>query len=83
MTTTKGNIRENHVVEFGEGRRIAWEPGQERPGHLWRWELDELDSSPTRVTPTYDWTDLTDEKPYLAPEQPRPRTSRHPCGDAL
>ena len=34
MTTTKGNVRENHVVEFGESRRIAWrpaEPGQEPP----------------------------------------------------
>ena len=37
MTTTKGNLRENHVVEFDAGRRIAWrpaEPGQEPPGHL-------------------------------------------------
>ena len=39
MTLTRGAIRENHVVEFDEGRRIAWMPaevGQERPGHLWR-----------------------------------------------
>src|ERR1700755_1168739 len=39
MTLTGGSIRENHVVEFHEGRRIAWmpaEPGQARPGHLWR-----------------------------------------------
>jgi uncharacterized protein YndB with AHSA1/START domain len=65
MTTTKGNVRENHVVEFGAGRRIAWrpaEPGQEPPGHLWRWELDPIDSSHTRVTHTYDWTELTDEQ---------------------
>ena len=65
MTTTKGNVRENHVVEFGEGRRIAWlpaEPGQEPPGHLWRWELDPIDSSHTRVTHTYDWTELADEQ---------------------
>ena len=37
MKTTKGNVRENHVVEFEDGRRIAWqpaEPGQEPPGHL-------------------------------------------------
>jgi uncharacterized protein YndB with AHSA1/START domain len=64
MTTTKGHVRENHVVEFDEGRRIAWrpaEPGQEPPGHLWRWELDPIDSSHTRVTHTYDWTELTDE----------------------
>jgi len=64
MTTTKGNVRANHVVEFDEGRRIAWrpaEPGQEPPGHLWRWELELIDSSHTRVTHTYDWTHLTDE----------------------
>ena len=67
MTMTKGNVRENHVVEFEEGRRIAWrpaEPGQEPPGHLWRWELEPLDSSRTCVTHTYDWTDLTDEKRF-------------------
>jgi len=64
MTTMKGNVRENHVVEFTEGRRIAWrpaEPGQEPPGHLWRWELDPVDTSHTRVVHTYDWTELTDE----------------------
>ena len=65
MTLTGGNIRENHVTEFEEGRRIAWmpsEPGRQRPGHLWRWELDPADTSRTRVTSTYDWTQLTDEK---------------------
>lgn len=64
MTTTKGRVRENHVVEFEEGHRIAWrpaEPGREPPGHLWRWELETIDSSRTRVTHTYDWTQLTDE----------------------
>lgn len=67
MTTTKGHVRANHVVEFEEGRRIAWrpaEPGQEPPGHLWRWELDPIDSSHTRVTHTYDWTQLTDEQRF-------------------
>src|ERR1700752_1021074 len=42
MTVSRGRVRENHVVEFIEGRRIAWrpaEPGQSPPGHLWRWEL--------------------------------------------
>lgn len=65
MTTTKGNVRENHVVEFVEGRRIAWkpaEPGQEPPGHLWQWELQPIDSAHTRVTHTYDWTRLTDQR---------------------
>jgi uncharacterized protein YndB with AHSA1/START domain len=64
MTTTKGNVRENHVVDFEEGRRIAWrpaEPGREPPGHLWRWELEPLGPALTRVTHTYDWTQLTDE----------------------
>jgi uncharacterized protein YndB with AHSA1/START domain len=65
MTLTGGSIRENHVVEFDEGRRIAWtpaEPGQRPPGHLWRWELEPAGASRTRVTCTYDWTQLTDEK---------------------
>jgi uncharacterized protein YndB with AHSA1/START domain len=65
MTLTQGSIRENHVVEFDEGRRIAWrpaEPGQDPPGHLWRWELEPAGPSRTRVTCTYDWTQLTDEK---------------------
>ncbi len=64
MTLTKGQVRENHVVEFEEGRRIAWRPaapGQEPPGHLWRWELEPINSSSTRVTHTYDWTQLRDE----------------------
>lgn len=65
MRTTKGNIRENHVVEFEEGRRIAWrpaEPGEEPPGHLWRWELEPVDAGHTRVAHTYDWTRLADEQ---------------------
>ena len=64
MTLTRGEIRENHVVEFEEGRRIAWtpaEPGKTPPGHLWRWELEPVDASRTRVTHTYDWTRLADE----------------------
>jgi uncharacterized protein YndB with AHSA1/START domain len=64
MTLTGGQVRENHVVEFDEGRRIAWtpaEPGQRPPGHLWRWELEPAGASRTRVTCTYDWTRLTDE----------------------
>lgn len=67
MTTTQGNVRENHVVEFEEARRIAWkpaEPGQEPPGHLWRWVLEPIAPSRTRVTHTYDWTQLTDEKRF-------------------
>ena len=64
MTLTRGAIRHNHVVEFEEGRRIAWmpsEPDRPRPGHLWRWELEPAGQSRTLVTHTYDWTRLADE----------------------
>jgi uncharacterized protein YndB with AHSA1/START domain len=65
MTLTNGGIRDNHVVEFEEGRLIAWLPsvqGLQPPGHLWRWELDRVDEAHVRVTHTYDWSRLTDEK---------------------
>lgn len=65
MTTTKGNDRANRIVEFEEGRRIAWKPsavGEPEPGHLWRWELEPHDDGTTTVTHTYDWTNLNDEK---------------------
>ena len=64
MTLTKGSIRENHVVELEEGRRIAWRPAEvdsEPPGHLWRWELEPRDDGTTLVTHTYDWSELADE----------------------
>jgi uncharacterized protein YndB with AHSA1/START domain len=67
MTITTGAIRENHVVEFTEGRRIAWRPseaGQPEPGHLWRWELEPLGPARTLVTHTYDWTGLTDSSRF-------------------
>ena len=64
MAPTTGAIRENRVVEFDEGRLTAWLPapvGEPAPGHLWRWELEPIDDHTTRVTHTYDWTNLTDE----------------------
>ncbi|WP_460476929.1 SRPBCC family protein [Brachybacterium huguangmaarense] len=65
MTLTQGAVRENHVVEFEEGRRLAWLPapeGEQPPGHLWRWELEPSDDGGTLVIHTYDWTDLHDPK---------------------
>ena len=65
MTLTSDSIRENHVVDFVEARSIAWNPsevGQPPPGHLWRWELEPLGDVRTRVTHTYDWSQLTDQK---------------------
>ena len=63
MTLSGGAVRENHIVEFEEGRCIAWLPsvtGRRPPGHLWRWELEPLAETRTRVTHTYDWSRLTD-----------------------
>ncbi|MGV0807264.1 SRPBCC family protein [Mycolicibacterium setense] len=65
MTIKQGGNRENRIVEFEEGRRIAWRPsevGKEPPGHLWRWELEPLGDNRTLVTHTYDWTQLNDQK---------------------
>jgi len=61
---TNGQKRENHVVEFDEGRLIAWKPapaGEEPRGHIWRWELEPVDDMTTLVRHIYDWTQLTDE----------------------
>lgn len=66
MTLTKdGAVRDNKVVEFEEGRRIAWCPsnaGQPPAGHLWRWELQPTSDGRTRVSHTYDWTHLADPR---------------------
>lgn len=61
MRLTYRGVRENRVVEFEEARRVAWRPseaGHEEPGHLWRWELAPLGATRTKVTHTYDWSDL-------------------------
>lgn len=64
MHNTGGKTRENHVVEFVEGRRIAWKPspvGEPQPGHLWRWEVEPTGEGTALLRHTYDWTGLTDE----------------------
>lgn len=75
MTNTSGNVRENHIVAFEEGRVIAWRPsgvGEPQPGHEWRWDVEPIDESSCRVTHTYNWTDLTDENRF---ERARSTTS--------
>jgi uncharacterized protein YndB with AHSA1/START domain len=42
----------NTVVEFEDGRRIAW---RHIGGHRWRYELEPADGG-TRVRETYDWS---------------------------
>lgn len=62
MQISQEMLRENHVVEFIEGRAIAWkpaEPGAAPPGHLWRWVLEPV-AGGTRVTHSYDWSNLND-----------------------
>jgi len=79
MTLTGGDIRDNHIVEFEEGRRIAWFPsesGRRPPGHLWRWELEPLTDIRTRVTHTYDWSRLTDENRLPRARQTTPERLR-------
>ena len=41
----------NQVVEFEEGRRIAW---RHFGGHIWRWELEPVEGG-TQVRETFDW----------------------------
>ena len=63
MRLKRGGVRDNQVVDFVEGRRLAWRPavhGKSPPGHLWAWELEPLAPSRTLVTHIYDWTELTD-----------------------
>ncbi len=42
----------NEVVEFEEGRLIAW---AHFGGHRWRWELEPVEGG-TKVTETFDWS---------------------------
>lgn len=42
----------NTVVEFDEGRRLAW---CHFHGHRWRYELEDVDGG-TKVTETFDWS---------------------------
>lgn len=64
MSLTNGQQRVNHVIEFDEGRLIAWKPapvGEQPRGHIWRWELTPIDENTTLVRHIYDWSGLWDE----------------------
>ena len=43
----------NSVVEFEEGRRIAW---RHFGGHRWRYELAPVDATHTKVTESFDYS---------------------------
>ena len=61
----------NTVVEFEEGRRIAWRTATEREGrllvggHVWRYELTDRGDGTTLVKESYDLTDAR-PRPLLA-----------------
>lgn len=62
-TLTKGVERENHIVEFLEGRLIVWKPsevGGEPFGQKWTWEIEPTGDHSSRARQTYDWTELRD-----------------------
>lgn len=78
-TLTNDAVRENHVVEFEEGRLIAWKPAppaENPPGHLWRWQTEPLDEGRTLVTHTYDWTELHDEQRFARARKNTPEALR-------
>jgi hypothetical protein len=50
----------NTVVEFEEGRRIAW---RHFHGHRWRYELEDAPAGGTRVTETFDWSTARSKLP--------------------
>src|ERR1700722_15455848 len=71
LTRTSG-VRDNRVVEFEEGRLIAWMPGdagQEPAGHLWRGACKPAGGSGPLAPQPCDW-------PGLPPEAPAGRLGR-------
>lgn len=71
---SRGNYTmENHVVEFEQDRRIAWEPvaqvsergdfdsdGRTRESRWWGWQLEPLNEDSTRVTEFYEGRNLSE-----------------------
>ncbi len=62
----------NKVVEYEEGRRIAW---SHAGGWIWRYEFEAVDDG-TLVTETFDWSRSL-AKPYIALAGWGPRNQRN------
>lgn len=62
----------NRVVEFDEGRLIAW---QHFGRHRWRYELEPVAGGSTRVTESFDWS--TSLAPWMIELAGYPK--RHPA----
>lgn len=67
----------NTVVEFEEGRLIAW---RHFNGHRWRWELAPVDGK-TLVTETFDWS--TAKVPILISISWFPRRNKKAIHESL
>jgi uncharacterized protein YndB with AHSA1/START domain len=78
----------NEVADFEPGRRIAWRPRLETStpeidkllgdiesgGQTWSFELEPTADGKTRVTHSYDWSTIHDERfgaffPFITPEE--------------
>lgn len=80
MTLSKGVDRENTVVEFDEGRLIAWKPsevGGAPFGQKWKWEVESIDDTHALARQTYDWTGLP------ADQEARIRRAKSTTADKL
>ncbi|MDI1464668.1 SRPBCC family protein [Catellatospora sp. KI3] len=68
----------NTVVEFEEGRLIAW---RHFNGHRWRWRLDPAEDGRTVVTEQFDWS--TARIPLLISVSWFPRRNRRAISRTL
>ncbi|WP_020521510.1 SRPBCC family protein [Catelliglobosispora koreensis] len=68
----------NTVVEFEEGRLIAW---RHFNGHRWRWEFEPRGDAQTAVTETFDWS--TANYPWLIGISWFPRRNRKAIHETL
>ncbi|MCX2934800.1 SRPBCC family protein [Mycobacterium sp. CVI_P3] len=69
----------NQVIAFEADRVIAWAPGglaedgsMELGGWTWRYDLEPLGADQTRVTLTYDWSNVSAEVRENIPFPPFP-----------
>ncbi len=56
---------ENHVVGFDPNKLLAWktaELGKDPAGWEWVWELEANAPDSTKVSLTYDWSQVTDKE---------------------